>query len=103
MTPVAMPDPAQHPVTGGLFRSPVPPGSGWPGDPATADTPVATTAAEVRSLAEEADGIPLLDARVSVCRACPRLVDWREDVATRGRRASFADQPYWGRPGAVVR
>jgi uracil-DNA glycosylase family 4 len=25
-------------------------------------------------------------------------VQWREDVATTGRRASFADQPYWGRP-----
>ena len=33
----------------------------------------------------------------SVCRACPRLVRWREDVA-RDKRASFADQPYWGRP-----
>jgi uracil-DNA glycosylase len=36
---------------------------------------------------------------VSVCRACPRLVKWREFVATEGKRASFADQPYWGRPG----
>ena len=34
-----------------------------------------------------------------MCRACPRLVRWREDVARSGRRASFADQPYWGRPG----
>ena len=94
-----MPDPAQHPVTGGLFRSPVPPGTGWPGDPATADTPVATTAAQVRRLASQADGIRELDARVSVCRACPRLVAWRESVAVSGRRAAFADQPYWGRPG----
>ena len=38
-----------------------------------------------------------LDARSSVCRACPRLVTWREEVATVKRRA-FADQPYWGRP-----
>jgi uracil-DNA glycosylase len=38
-----------------------------------------------------------LEARISVCRACPRLVRWREDVA-RDKRASFADQPYWGRP-----
>ncbi len=38
-----------------------------------------------------------LGARISVCRACPRLVRWREDVA-REKRASFADQPYWGRP-----
>jgi uracil-DNA glycosylase family 4 len=34
---------------------------------------------------------------MSVCRACPRLVEWREDVAV-GKRASFAGQPYWGRP-----
>jgi uracil-DNA glycosylase family 4 len=28
---------------------------------------------------------------------CPRLVDWREQVA-REKRAAFADQDYWGRP-----
>ena len=38
-----------------------------------------------------------LDAEVSVCRACPRLVQWREEVAV-VKRKSFADQPYWGRP-----
>ncbi len=99
MSSVGFPEPAPHPVTGVLFASPVPPGSGWPGDPATPETPVATTADQVRRLAKGADGIPELDARVSVCRACPRLVTWREAVATHGRRAAFADQPYWGRPG----
>ncbi|WP_332875396.1 uracil-DNA glycosylase [Ornithinimicrobium sediminis] len=89
-----------HPVTGELFGSPVPPGTGWPGDPADASTPVARTAAGVRRLARSAPDVPTLDARVSVCCACPRLVAWRESVATSGRRASFADQPYWGRPGA---
>ncbi len=88
-----------HPITGQLFPSPVPPGTGWPGDPADASTPVARTEARVRRLARAADGIPDVDARVSVCRACPRLVAWREHVATDQRRASFADQPYWGRPG----
>ncbi len=38
-----------------------------------------------------------LDALVSVCRACPRLVEWREQVAVSKRRA-YAGQPYWGRP-----
>jgi uracil-DNA glycosylase family 4 len=90
---------APHPLTGRLFASPVPPGTGWPGDPADAGTPVARTAAGVRRLAASADGIPDLQARISVCRACPRLVTWREGVARTGRRASFADQPYWGRPG----
>ncbi len=88
-----------HPVTGQLFTSPVPPGSGWPGDPALADTPVARTPAQVRRFAKAAHGIPDLQARISVCRACPRLVAWREEVARTGRRAAFADQPYWGRPG----
>lgn len=34
---------------------------------------------------------------VIVCRACPRLVEWRERVA-REKVARFADQEYWGRP-----
>ena len=31
------------------------------------------------------------------CRACPRLVEWREKVA-REKRAAFATEDYWGRP-----
>jgi uracil-DNA glycosylase family 4 len=85
-----------HPLTGDLFPSPVPPGTGWPDDPASPDTPVAHTADDVRSLSRT-DDLGDLDARVSVCSACPRLVAWREEVALR-KRASFADQPYWGRP-----
>jgi uracil-DNA glycosylase family 4 len=38
-----------------------------------------------------------LAAEVVECRACPRLVTWREEVA-RVRRKAFADQRYWGRP-----
>lgn len=76
---------------------PVPPGTGWPGDPATATTPVAGSAAEVTGLAGSAPGLAELTARQSVCRACPRLVAWREDVAA-VRRKSFRDEPYWGRP-----
>ena len=88
--------PLPHPATGEPFASPVPPGTGWPGDPAGRETPVARTPAQVRRLAGRA-GLDELDARVSVCRACPRLLRWREDVA-RTKRASYADQPYWGRP-----
>ncbi|MBX6389112.1 MAG: uracil-DNA glycosylase [Frankia sp.] len=76
---------------------PVPPGAGWPGDPATPATPVARAAADVARLAASSADAPELDARSSVCRACPRLVQWREEVA-RTRRAAYADQPYWGRP-----
>lgn len=43
------------------------------------------------------DALGELDARVADCRACPRLVAWREEVA-RTRRAAFADEEYWGRP-----
>ena len=85
-----------HPITGEEFDSPVPPGTGWPDDPAGSDTPVAATAARVLRLAATVD-LDELSARVSVCRACPRLVRWREDVAVT-KRASFAQQPYWGRP-----
>jgi uracil-DNA glycosylase len=38
-----------------------------------------------------------LEAEVVECRACPRLVAWREQVAHE-RRASFAHEEYWGRP-----
>ena len=51
-------------------------------DPAAAASP--TTVAE-------------LDAQVSDCRACPRLVEWREKVAAE-KRAAFRDETYWGRP-----
>ncbi len=38
-----------------------------------------------------------LDAAVVGCRACPRLVAWRERVAAE-RRAAFRDWEYWARP-----
>jgi uracil-DNA glycosylase family 4 len=38
-----------------------------------------------------------LDAQVAQCRACPRLVAWREEVAET-KRAAFRDWEYWGRP-----
>ena len=86
-----------HPRIGGSFASPVPPGSGWPGDPAAPETPAAGDPAHVVALAAAVSGIDELDAEVSVCHACPRLVGWREDVAVVKRR-SYADEPYWGRP-----
>jgi uracil-DNA glycosylase family 4 len=47
----------------------------------------------------QAEGVtlPALEARIVECRRCPRLVEWRERVA-REKRASFADEEYWGRP-----
>jgi uracil-DNA glycosylase family 4 len=43
------------------------------------------------------DSLAALAGEVVGCRACPRLVEWRERVA-REKRASFADWDYWGRP-----
>jgi uracil-DNA glycosylase family 4 len=86
-----------HPRTGRQFASPVLPGTGWPGDPATPATPVAADAPAVSGLARATGTLAELDAAISVCRACPRLVEWREEVAELKRRA-YADQPYWGRP-----
>jgi uracil-DNA glycosylase family 4 len=42
-------------------------------------------------------GLAALEAEVTACRRCPRLVAWREHVA-REKRAAFAGQEYWGRP-----
>ena len=80
-----------------MVAGPVAPGTGWPGDPATAATPVADSAEQVRELASGAASLRELTARQSVCRACPRLVAWREEVAA-VRRKSFAAERYWGRP-----
>lgn len=45
----------------------------------------------------DAPDLAALDAHLTACRACARLVAWREQVA-RERRAAFRDQEYWGRP-----
>jgi uracil-DNA glycosylase len=84
-------------VTDQAAAGPALPGTGWPGDPATSATPVAAGQGGVRDLAAGADSLAELMARQSVCRACPRLVEWREHVAVTKRRA-FASEPYWGRP-----
>jgi uracil-DNA glycosylase family 4 len=86
-----VPDPAARATAA------VPPGSGWPEDPATPATPVARSAGDVSTLAEGAGSLAEIAARESVCRACDRLVRWREEVAAVKRR-SFAAETYWGRP-----
>ena len=40
-----------------------------------------------------------LAGEIEGCRACPRLVAWREQVASE-RRAAYREQVYWGRPVA---
>jgi uracil-DNA glycosylase family 4 len=44
-----------------------------------------------------ADRLRALTDEIVACRACPRLVEWRERVA-KEKRAAFRDEPYWGRP-----
>jgi uracil-DNA glycosylase family 4 len=58
----------------------------------TARTPV-----DVVAQAAAAAALPVLDAAVADCFACPRLVAWRDEVA-RVKRAAFRDEDYWGRP-----
>ncbi len=41
--------------------------------------------------------IDALEREIVSCRACPRLVAWREEVG-RVKRRAFADQDYWARP-----
>jgi uracil-DNA glycosylase len=43
------------------------------------------------------DSLAEVTAEVVGCRACPRLVAWREQVA-RDKRAAFRSEEYWGRP-----
>jgi uracil-DNA glycosylase family 4 len=38
-----------------------------------------------------------LQVQIVACRACSRLVEWREQVG-REKRAAFRDQAYWSRP-----
>jgi uracil-DNA glycosylase family 4 len=60
---------------------------------------VAHDAADVIRLAASAPSLRHVDGRVTVCRACERLVAWRERVAVE-KRAAFRDQRYWGRPAS---
>ncbi len=41
--------------------------------------------------------LELLDKAIVKCRQCPRLVEWREEVAVT-KRKSYEDQKYWGKP-----
>jgi uracil-DNA glycosylase family 4 len=61
-------------------------GGSWPCDPAGPDTPMARSREDAARLASGAGTLAELTARQSVCRACPRLVAWREH------------ERYWGRP-----
>lgn len=48
-------------------------------------------------MTSRSDALEAIRDDVVVCRACPRLVAWRERTA-REKVARFAEQEYWGRP-----
>ncbi|MFJ5228263.1 uracil-DNA glycosylase [Kitasatospora sp. NPDC088391] len=75
------------------MRPPAPPERPEPLEP---PAPLEGPESPLRQL-EQVHGLAGLDARVVDCRACPRLVEWREETA-RVKRRSFQDQEYWGRP-----
>ena len=41
--------------------------------------------------------LELLDKAIVKCRQCPRLVEWREEVAVT-KRKSYENEKYWGKP-----
>ena len=43
------------------------------------------------------DSLDRLRADIVGCCECPRLVEWREEVAV-AKRAAYRDERYWGRP-----
>jgi uracil-DNA glycosylase family 4 len=45
----------------------------------------------------DVDELGRLSERITSCRRCPRLVQWREHIAAE-KRAAYADEEYWGRP-----
>jgi uracil-DNA glycosylase family 4 len=50
-----------------------------------------------RAAPRQSGALAALTEEIVACRACPRLVEWRERVA-REKRAAFRDEEYWGRP-----
>ncbi len=41
--------------------------------------------------------LEILNQQIIACRKCPRLVEWREEVA-RVKRKAYKDEEYWGKP-----
>jgi uracil-DNA glycosylase len=71
-------------------RAEVPAGSG------SSDLPTGSGSYDP-GVASRNDALSDLTAEIVECRACPRLVEWREQVAAE-KRAAFRDEDYWGRP-----
>jgi uracil-DNA glycosylase family 4 len=48
-------------------------------------------------MADSATSFMDLNEKSITCRACPRLVQWREEIAITKRKA-YRDEDYWGKP-----
>ncbi|HEY1694988.1 MAG TPA: uracil-DNA glycosylase [Polyangiaceae bacterium] len=105
-------DPAEHPVastTAGATnqmswgcmvgrterRTPVLPGAAFANAPIV--VAFAPPPAERQNGAMLPGSLPLIQQRIVSCRACPRLVAWREEVA-RVKVTRFRAWDYWGKP-----
>src|SRR5699024_7322039 len=56
-----------------------------------------SSARDNRAVNIHSDSLAELDQDVTECRACPRLVEWREHVGST-KRAAFASETHWSRP-----
>jgi uracil-DNA glycosylase family 4 len=59
--------------------------------------PGVPAAAAAGETGDRVQALAFLNSQVIACRACPRLVKHREQMAREKRRA-FRDQTYWGKP-----
>lgn len=48
-------------------------------------------------LESKSERLKQLNHKIISCRKCPRLVEWREEIAQE-KTARFGDQTYWGKP-----
>ena len=86
-----------HPATGQPFPSPVPPGTGWPGDPATpADAGGAHAGAGTPARGRARPSTSWAPRSRSAGPARGWCAGARTSRVT--KRASYAGEPYWGRP-----
>ncbi len=81
----------------GAARPAGPPARPAAGDRALRDRPARRRSCRRRRERRPPPASRTLTAEIVDCRRCPRLVAWREEVAT-VKRAAFRDQEYWGRP-----
>ena len=65
--------------------------------PLTAAKKVVEIALSHTDIPSNSASLAAVAEKVVECRACERLVAWREDVA-REKRAAYKDEEYWGRP-----